>query len=967
MPGVPRELAEHQLKVFPNAKPVKQRLRRFTPKKREAIRAELTRLKAAGFIREVVDSTAGCALLSFLDCYSGYHQISLATEDQEKTAFITPFGAYCYTSMPFGLKNAGATYQRAIQACLTDHWGKSVEAHVDDVVIKTKNEEDFIDDLRKVFDSLRKFRWKLNPTKCVFGVPTGQLLGFVVSNRGIEANLEKIKAILRMHPPRSQKDVQRLTGCMAALSRFISRLGERGMPFYKLLKKVDRFQWTIEAQEALDALKKFLTSPPILKSPDRATADSPAEDLLPYISCMTHVVSTALVVERPDGQHTVPTQHSVYFISEVLSPSKIRYPQVQKLLYAVLITARKLRHYFEEHKIIVVIEFPIGEVLLNREATGHITKWACELGAHDNEFRLRTAIKTQAVVDFVSEWTEHQVPEKPEIMEVWKMYFDGSLKLEGAAEYEALLHSLCIAISLGIQRLMAYGDSLVVINQVNKEWDRSTESMDKYCEVVRKLEGRFQGIGYIHVDRDRNVDADILSKLGSSRAKVPSGIFVQELHHPSVQLDELSTPPDRHILTLDTPTDWRAPIIKYVLNEEILEDKAEAERIARWSSSYTLINNELYKRAASGVLLKCLSTSSGRSLLQEIHAGICGIHAASRTLVGKAFRAGFYWPTAKKDAAELVQHCEACQFLAKQHHLLAQQLQNIPVSWPFACWGLDMIGPFKKAQGGYTHVLVAIDKFTKWIEFKPIASLTSAKAVEFIQDIIFRFGIMNSIITDLGSNFTGSEFFDFCKQRSIRVKYVSVAHPRANGQVERANGMILDALKKKIFDKDKKLAGKWIRELPYVVWSLRTQPSKALAGNTPFFMVYGSEAVLPADLKFGTPHLVFNSIAEAEATQLEEIDLLEEESLNSVIQSARYQQTLRRYHDRYTRPRSFSIGDLVLRKVLKTAGQHKLSPPWEGPYIVTEVTHPGSYRLSQMDGTPVGNSWNIEHLRRFYA
>jgi transposase InsO family protein len=133
-----------------------------------------------------------------------------------------------------------------------------------------------------------------------------------------------------------------------------------------------------------------------------------------------------------------------------------------------------------------------------------------------------------------------------------------------------------------------------------------------------------------------------------------------------------------------------------------------------------------------------------------------------------------------------------------------------------------------EAQGGYTHVLVAIDKFTKWIEYKPIASLTSAKAVEFIQDIIFRFVIPNSIITDLGSNFTSSEFFDFCEQRSIQIKYASVAHPRANGQVERANGMILEALRKKVFDKNEKLAGKWIKELPYVVWSLRTQPSRAL-------------------------------------------------------------------------------------------------------------------------------------------
>jgi hypothetical protein len=148
-------------------------------------------------IDQVVDSTAGCSMLSFLNCYSGYHQISLAKEDGEKTTFITPFGAFCYTSMPFGLKNVGATYQRAIQTCLIDHWGKRVEAYVDDVVIKTENLESFIEDLQLVFNSLRRYRWKLNPEKCVFGVPTGKLLRFSVSHRGIEPNPEKIEAIMR--------------------------------------------------------------------------------------------------------------------------------------------------------------------------------------------------------------------------------------------------------------------------------------------------------------------------------------------------------------------------------------------------------------------------------------------------------------------------------------------------------------------------------------------------------------------------------------------------------------------------------------------------------------------------------------------------------------------------------------------------------------------------------------------------
>jgi hypothetical protein len=173
-------------------------------------------------IDQVIDSTAGCILLSFLDFYSSYHQIALKKEDQIKRAFITPFGAYAYTTMSFGLKNAGATYQRAIQLCLVDQLHRNIEAYVDDVVIKTRVHDEFIPDLKETFNSLRKFWWKLNPTKCVFGVPQGKLLSFIVSHRGIEANLEKITAITDMHAPRMIKDVQKLTGCMAALNRFIS-------------------------------------------------------------------------------------------------------------------------------------------------------------------------------------------------------------------------------------------------------------------------------------------------------------------------------------------------------------------------------------------------------------------------------------------------------------------------------------------------------------------------------------------------------------------------------------------------------------------------------------------------------------------------------------------------------------------------------------------------------------------------
>jgi hypothetical protein len=172
--------------------------------------------------------------LCFLDCYSGYHQIAFKVSDQDKTAFIMPHDIYCYTAMTFGLKNAGATYQKAIQKCLESQIGKNVEAYVDDVVVKTTIEQNLIVDLAQTFTNLWVYRWKLNPEKCIFCVPSGKLLGFMVSHRSIEANSTNIDAIRRMNRPTRKKDVMKLTGMMAALGRFISKLGEKGLPFFKL-------------------------------------------------------------------------------------------------------------------------------------------------------------------------------------------------------------------------------------------------------------------------------------------------------------------------------------------------------------------------------------------------------------------------------------------------------------------------------------------------------------------------------------------------------------------------------------------------------------------------------------------------------------------------------------------------------------------------------------------------------------
>jgi hypothetical protein len=244
----------------------------------------------------------------------------------------------------------------------------------------------------------------LNPNKCVFGVPSGKLLGFIISHHGIEAHSEKISSITSMKAPMCIKDVQKLTGCMTALNRFISKLGERGLPFFKLLKHQETFAWTPEADQALAQIKDFLSKPPVLMAPRKG------EQLLLYLAATTHVVSTTIIVQRQEDGHAYPVQRPVYFVSEVLSKSKARYQQIQKLLYAVLITSQKLRHYFQEYSISVVTDYPLGDVLRNQDATGRISKWAVELGAFNIDFKPRTAIKSQALVNFMAEWRENQLP-----------------------------------------------------------------------------------------------------------------------------------------------------------------------------------------------------------------------------------------------------------------------------------------------------------------------------------------------------------------------------------------------------------------------------------------------------------------------------------------------------------------------------------------------------------------------------
>jgi hypothetical protein len=222
--------------------------------------------------------------------------------------------------------------------------------------------------------------------------------------------------------------------------------------------------------------------------------------------------------------------------------------------------------------------------------------------------------------------------------------------------------------------------------------------------------------------------------------------------------------------------------------------------------------------------MKCIPREEGKGILDEIHKGVCGNHASFRTLVSKAFRRAFYWTTALSDVEELLSRYQGCQYFTKQQHVPAYKLVTIPPTWSFACWGLDMIGPLPTSPRGFNRVLVAVDKFTKWIEVKPVTCPKADRVLDFLDELVHHYRLPHRIITDLGSNFNNHQFWEYCDNSGINVRYVLVAHPRADRQVDRANGMVLDALKKRLHDAANTKGGKWIKKLPNTLWGFVHNP-----------------------------------------------------------------------------------------------------------------------------------------------
>jgi hypothetical protein len=404
--------------------------------------------------------------------------------------------------------------------------------------------------------------------------------------------------------------------------------------------------------------------------------------------------------------------------------------------------------------------------------------------------------------------------------------------------------------------------------------------------------------------------------------------------------------------------DWRTEIMSFLQGNRLSDDEAYNKRMEARTRPFVIIEGELYKHGVCSPLLKCLYRNEGQKLMKEIHAGLCGAHIGSRPLLGKVFRQGVYWLKAASDAADLVQKCENCQKCARDQKQPSSLTQLIQPTWPLQRWGLNLSGPLPPAQGNLKYVVVVVEYFSKWIEAKPLATITSAIVQKFFwQNIVCRFGVPKVITVDNGTQFDAETFKDFCDRIGTRVHFASVRHPESNGLVERANGIIMTGIMKLIFNQPR---GKWPDKLIKVMWSHNTTVSRS-TGFTPFKLLFGDEAITPEEAR--TRSIRTTTSADDETDSQITKYTIEGTRLQAIEHINKYQAETIKWRDRKVRLKNIKPGHLVFRRVANPDTVGKLQLKWEGPFLVVSSSRPSSYRLKDMDGNDIPRSWNADELR----
>ncbi|PKI57825.1 hypothetical protein CRG98_021771, partial [Punica granatum] len=556
----------------------------------------------------------------------------MAEEDKIKTTFITMWGTFCYKVMSFGLKNAEATYQRAMVTLFHDMMHKEIEVYVDDMIAKSKEGEDHLVNLKRLFDRLRKYKLRLNPAKCTFGVNSRKLLGFVVSEKGIEVDPDKVKVIMELPPPSTVRVVRSFLGRLNYIVRFIANLTEKCQPLFCLLRKNAAVKWDDECQKDFDTVKAYLVQSPVLVPP------SPDRPLILYLTVRRQSIG-CMLGQKDDSSHA---ERAIYYLSKKFTEGESNYPEIEKMCCALVWVMQRLRQYTLYHTVRLLSKAdPLKYLLGSPSSMRNVAKWCCQLTEYDIEYVSRTSMKGQAIADHLAEFPiEDNTPINSDfpderILQVsdeeetlgWKMYFDGAVNSTGSgigatpispkgrhflvavkidfpftnniAEYEACILSLQAAINLKVKELKVFGDSMLTIFQTLKQWKTKDSKLVPYHEYLEELTENFEDISFTYTPRMKNQFADALATLASMVS-----ITKENLVKP-LEFEIAQGPAHCDVIDAVDGKPWYANI-KHLLQTgqfPAFTDRHDRRTLRRIATHFFLSGKTLYRHSFNATLL----------------------------------------------------------------------------------------------------------------------------------------------------------------------------------------------------------------------------------------------------------------------------------------------------------------------------------------------------------------------------
>ncbi|XP_071735496.1 uncharacterized protein [Rutidosis leptorrhynchoides] len=562
---------------------------------------------------------------------------------------------------------------------------------------------------------------------------------------------------------------------------------------------------------------------------------------------------------------------------------------------------------------------PIKQVLTKPEISGRLVMWAVELGAYEISYLPRNAIKGQVLADYLAEMSgemeviNERTELKPVQGETWDLFTDGASCAEGAsaglvlaapsgeehtyalrfdfdvtnneAEYEALFAGLNITHKMHVTKLRTFIDSQLVANQFNGSFDAHELSMQKYLKLLQESAMRFEHFELTQVPRSQNKKADALSKLAAlTFSHFQKQVWVEELPRKSIDNDLMVASVE------EAQPNWMVPIMQYIRNNFLPNDKREARLVRERAPMYIIQNDILYCKSYCGLMIRCVGPIEAEMIVDELHNGSCALHSGYKIIAAKIMRMGYFLPSLYRDVAKIVKRCKSCQRHAPQNRMPRHDMIPVNSPWLFHKWAIDIVGPFLTGPGNVKFLIVAIDYFTKWVEAKVVRTITGVQVHNFVWEyIVCRFGIPGELVSDNGAQIAKDPFKTWCYDLNIIQKFTSVAHPQANGLYEVTN-----------------------RDIVSVILA---------------------EILVPT-------HRIANFDEEANSEALcENLNLIEERRLMAAIREANNKQQIAKYYNKRVRALFFDVGEWVLQNndVSRAEKLGKLGPNWECPYQVVAI------------------------------